>query len=231
MAGAKAEEQDSDKRALAALTDETSIADLRGEMVKEPLTAEALTQAAISKIKAKNGKLHAIIAINPDALKEARRIDAARKAGKDLGPMMGIPVLIKDNIETKDPLPTTAGSLALKDNLTGRDASAVTGLRAAGAVILGKANLSEWANIRPTHSVSGWRAIGGPTGNAHDPAHNACGSSSGSGSAVAADLTVIAVGTETDGSVICPSTANGLVGLKPTVGLVSRTYVVPISHS
>ena len=219
------------KHAVAALAEETSIADLHAEMAKGTLTAEALTNAAIARIKAENGALHAVIAINPDAVKEARRIDEARKAGTDLGPMMGIPVLIKDNIETRDPMPTTAGSLALKENLTNRDAPVVARLRAAGAVILGKTNLSEWANIRSAHSVSGWSAVGGLTANAHDHARNACGSSSGSGAAVAADLAVIAVGTETDGSVICPSTANGLVGLKPTVGLVSRTHIVPISHS
>jgi len=230
--GAKAEKPDAvEKQALAALTGEASIAELQAGMAKGTLTAEALTRAAISRIETANGKLHAVIALNPDAIRESRRIDAARKAGTDLGPMMGIPVLIKDNIETKDPVPTTAGSLALKDNLTGRDAPAVARLRAAGAIILGKTNLSEWANIRSAHAVSGWSAVGGLTGNAHDPARNACGSSSGSGAAVGADLTVIAVGTETDGSVICPSSANGVVGLKPTVGLVSRTYVVPISHS
>ena len=230
-ASALAEKPAPDKQALAALTGEASIAELRTAMTKGTLTAEALTRAAISRIEAENGKLHAVIALNPDAVKEARRVDAARKAGTDLGAMMGIPVLIKDNIETRDPVPTTAGSLALKDNVTGRDAPAVARLRAAGAIILGKTNLSEWANIRSAHSVSGWSAVGGLTGNAHDPARNACGSSSGSGAGVAADLAVIAVGTETDGSVICPSSANGVVGLKPTVGLVSRTYVVPISHS
>jgi amidase len=207
------------------------IAELQARMAAGSLTAEALTRTALSRIKAGNPSLHAVIAVNPDALAQARGIDAMRRKGADLGPMMGIPVLIKDNIETKDRMATTAGSLALKDNVTLRDAPVVARLRAAGAVIIGKANLSEWANIRSSASVSGWSAVGGLTANPHDPRRNACGSSSGSGSAVAADLAVIAVGTETDGSVICPSSVNGVVGLKPTVGLVSRSRVVPISHS
>jgi amidase len=207
------------------------IADLQAAMVKGSLTAEALARASLSAIKAKNPKLHAVIAVNPDAIDEARWVDQLRKKGTDLGPMMGIPVLIKDNIETKDKMPTTAGSLALKDNMSNRDAPLVARLRAAGAVIIGKTNLSEWANIRSSHSVSGWSAVGGLTANPHDLARTACGSSSGSGAAIAADLAVIAVGTETDGSVICPSSSNGVVGLKPTVGLISRTHVVPISHS
>ncbi len=147
------------------------------------------------------------------------------------GPLHGLPILIKDNIETADPMPTTAGSLALKDNVTGRDAPLVARLRAAGAVILGKTNLSEWANIRSTHSISGWSAVGGLTRNPYALDRNACGSSSGSGAAVAAGLAFAAVGTETDGSITCPAAMNGVVGLKPTVGLVSRTHVVPISHS
>ncbi len=144
---------------------------------------------------------------------------------------MGIPVLIKDNIETADNMATTAGSLALKDNLTHRDSPLIANLRAGGAIILGKTNLSEWANIRSTHAVSGWSGVGGLVANPFDHSRTACGSSSGSGAAVAAHYAPLAVGTETDGSVTCPSSMNGLVGLKPTVGLVSRTYVVPISHS
>ena len=147
------------------------------------------------------------------------------------GPLAGQPVLIKDNIESAGPLPTTAGSLALANNVTNRDAPLVARLRAAGAVILGKTNLSEWANIRSTHSISGWSAVGGQTHNPWALDRNACGSSSGSGAAVAAGLVRFAIGTETDGSVTCPAAINGIVGLKPTVGLVSRTHIVPISHS
>jgi amidase len=194
-------------------------------------TSVDLTQAALDQIKAKNGELHAVITVNPDALRRAKESDEARKTGKYTGPLMGIPVLIKDNIETADIMPTTAGSMALVANITHRDAPVVARLRAGGAIILGKTNLSEWANIRSTRSVSGWSGVGGLTANAVDHARTACGSSSGSGAGVAASLAPLAVGTETDGSVTCPSSMNGLVGLKPTVGLVSRTYVVPISHS
>jgi amidase len=142
-----------------------------------------------------------------------------------------MPILIKDNIEAKGALPTTAGSLALKDNITGRDAPLVARLRAAGAVIVGKTNLSEWANIRASDSISGWSAVGGQTRNPHALDRNGCGSSTGSGVAVAAGMAPAAIGTETDGSITCPAAVNGIVGFKPTVGLVSRTYVVPISHS
>jgi amidase len=142
----------------------------------------------------------------------------------------GMPILLKDNIETRD-MPTTAGSLALADNAPGRDAPLVTQLRAAGAVILGKANLSEWANIRSSNSISGWSAVGGLTVNPYDRARTACGSSSGSAAAVATGLAPAAIGTETDGSITCPASVNGVVGFKPTVGLVSRTHIVPISHS
>ncbi|MBW8881653.1 MAG: amidase, partial [Asticcacaulis sp.] len=217
--------------AAEALANGTPAADLQTAMARGDFTAEQLTQAALDAIKAKDGELHAVIIVNPDAIAQAKAIDDARKQGKNLGPLMGIPVLIKDNIETADNMATTAGSLALKDNIGHRDAPVVARLRAGGAIILGKTNLSEWANIRSTHSVSGWSAVGGLTGNAHDKTRTACGSSSGSGAAVAAFMAPLAVGTETDGSVTCPSSMNGLVGLKPTVGLVSRTYVVPISHS
>jgi len=147
------------------------------------------------------------------------------------GPLFGMPILIKDNIETDGPLPTTAGSLALADNVTHRDAPLVARLRAAGAVILGKANLSEWANIRSSHSISGWSAVGGQTRNPHALNRNPCGSSSGSGAAVAAGMVPAAIGTETDGSITCPAAIYGIVGFKPTVGLVSRTHIAPISHS
>lgn len=190
-------------------------------------SAQANTSAALARIRQINPKLNAVIAVDPTALDQARALDRDSRRG----PLFGMPILIKDNIETLGPLPTTAGSLALADNVTGRDAPLVARLRAAGAVIVGKANLSEWANIRSNDSISGWSAVGGQVRNPHALNRNACGSSSGSGSAVAAGMVPAAIGTETDGSVTCPASINGIVGLKPTVGLVSRTYVVPISHS
>jgi amidase len=192
------------------------------------VSAEAETAAAIARIEALNPRLNAVIAVDPDAIAQARALDRTRMAR---GPLFGLPILLKDNIEAKGPLPTTAGSLALKDNVTGRDAPLVERLRAAGAVILGKTNLSEWANIRSSSSISGWSAVGGQTRNPHALDRNACGSSSGSGAAVAAGMVTAAIGTETDGSITCPAAINGIVGLKPTVGLVSRTRIVPISHS
>ena len=192
-----------------------------------PGPAERETRSAIARAAAIDGRLHSIIALDPTAIDQARAIDAAGKAGA----LAGKPVLLKDNVETAGPLPTTAGSLALKDNVTGRDAPLVARLRAAGAVILGKANLSEWANIRSTKSISGWSAVGGQVHNPYALDRNSCGSSSGSGAAVAAGIVDYAIGTETDGSVTCPASLNGIVGLKPTVGLVSRTYIVPISAS
>jgi len=214
--------------------EEQSIDQLREAMAKGSATSEAVTRAYLGRIAAMNRQgptLRAVIATNPDALAEARASDARRRAGKPLGPLDGVPLLIKDNIETADPMPTTAGSLALKDNLTRRDAPVVARLRAAGAVILGKTNLSEWANIRSTHSMSGWSAIGGLVRNPYALDRTSCGSSSGTGAGVAASFAAAGLGTETDGSVVCPSAMNGLVGLKPTLGAVSRTRVVPISHS
>jgi len=172
-----------------------------------------------------------VIAINPNAHAEAAERDSERRQGALRGPLHGIPILIKDNIETADPVPTTAGSLALKENLTGRDAPCVARLRAAGAVILGKANLSEWANFRSNRSVSGWSSVGGLVRNPHVLDRSCSGSSSGCGAAVAAGLAAAAIGTETDGSIVSPSEVCGVVGMKPTVGLVSRTHVVPISRS
>ena len=194
-------------------------------------SAEDATKAALAAIQAKNPTLHAVIATNPNALADAKALDAERKAGKVRSALHGVPILLKDNIESADPLPTTAGSLALKDNITGRDAPVAKRLRDAGLVILGKANLSEWANIRSNKSISGWSAVGGTVRNPYVLDRSACGSSSGSGAAVAAGLAPLAIGTETDGSITCPAAINGLVGLKPTVGLVSRTHIVPISHS
>ena len=191
-------------------------------------TATGQTAAYLQRIDALDDSgpmLNAVIAINPDALR------AARMAETMPGPLAGKAILVKDNIETADPMPTTAGSLALKDNVTGRDAPLVARLRAAGVVILGKTNLSEWANIRSSRSSSGWSAVGGQTRNPHALDRSPCGSSSGSGAAIAAGLAWAAIGTETDGSITCPASVAGIVGFKPTVGLVSRTYVVPISHS
>ena len=213
---------------------EKSVATLQADMSAGRVSAEQIVQAyldRIAQIDSAGPSLHAVIAVNPDALAQARELDAERKAKGPRSAMHGIPVLIKDNIETLDPVPTTAGSLALKDNLTGRDAPVVARLRAAGAIILAKTNLSEWANIRSNHSISGWSGIGGLTRNPYALDRNTCGSSAGSGAGVAASLGAVAIGTETDGSVVCPSSINGIVGLKPTLGLVSRTHVVPISHS
>jgi amidase len=210
------------------------VLELQTELEAGRLTSEALVENYLDRIAAidRDGpRLQAILSLNPDALEQARSLDAERRSKGARGPMHGIPILIKDNIETKDPVATTAGSLALKDNVTKRDAPVVARLRASGAIILGKANLSEWANIRSSGSTSGWSAMGGLTRNPHVLDRSACGSSSGSAVAVAADLAAAALGTETDGSVVCPSSVNGIVGLKPTVGLVSRTHIVPISHS
>jgi amidase len=187
-------------------------------------------QARIAELDRAGPTLRSVLVLNPAALDEARRLDGERAAGRSRGRLHGLPVLVKDNIDTRD-MPTTAGSLALRDNHTGRDAPLVKGLRAAGAVILGKTNLSEWANFRSSDSLSGWSAVGGLTKNPHVLDRNACGSSTGSAVAVAAGLAFAAVGTETDGSITCPASQSGIVGFKPTVGLVSRTHVVPISSS
>lgn len=198
------------------------------------LNSEAITAAYLERIAAIDDSgpmLGAVIATFPDALDQARAMDAELKAGKYRGPMHGMPVLVKDNIEVAGPIPTTAGSLALAGNITNRDAPLIARLREAGAVILGKTNLSEWANIRSNNSTSGWSAVGGLTKNPHALDRNACGSSSGSGAAMAAGLAAATIGTETDGSIVCPAGVNGIVGFKPTVGLVSRRHVVPISHS
>lgn len=191
-------------------------------------SATANTRSALKRIKALNPRINAVIAVDPTAMDQARSLDRIRRAR---GPLFGMPVLIKDNIETLGPLATTAGSLALAANVTNRDAPLVARLRQAGAVIVGKTNLSEWANIRDNDSISGWSAVGGQTRNPHALNRNSCGSSTGSGAAVAAGMVPAAIGTETDGSITCPAAINGIVGFKPTVGLVSRTRVVPISHS
>ena len=214
--------------------EERSIDDLAAMMASGRATSVDLVRAFQKRIAAMDRKgptLRAVIALNPDALAQARALDVERRAGHVRGPLHGVPILVKDNVETADRMPTTAGSLALAANVTGRDAPVVARLRAAGAVILGKTNLSEWANIRSTHAMSGWSAVGGLVRNPHALDRTACGSSSGSGAAVAASFAGAAVGTETDGSVVCPSSINGVVGLKPSIGLVSRTHIVPISHS
>ncbi|MBA2636259.1 MAG: amidase, partial [Sphingomonas sp.] len=202
---------------------------LAGPMEPPPLggPAEINTGQALARIDQLNPLLHAVIAVDPTAMDQARAVDASPVKG----PLAGEPILIKDNIETAGALPTTAGSLALANNVTGRDSPLVARLRAAGAVILGKANLSEWANIRSTKSISGWSAVGGQARNPYAVDRNPCGSSSGSGVAVASGMVRMAIGTETDGSVTCPAAINGIVGMKPTVGLVSRTHIIPISAS
>src|SRR5277367_381744 len=213
---------------------EASIAALAADMAAGRVTAEALVlayQARIAAVDWAGPTLRSVICLNPHALNDARALDTERAAGKLRGPLHGVPVLIKDNIDTGDGTATTAGSLALTANVTNRDAPLVRGLKDAGAVILGKTNLSEWANCRSAHSISGWSGVGGLVKNPYALDRSAAGSSSGTGSAIAASLAAAGVGTETDGSVTAPAAFAGLVGLKPTVGLVSRTHVVPISAS
>ena len=211
-----------------------SIAQTEAELATGRTTAVALVRhylARIASLDKAGPRLNAVIALNPRAQADAARSDALRRAGHVRGSLEGLPILIKDNIDSVDPMPTTAGSLALAGNITHRDAPLVARLRAAGAIIIGKTNLSEWANMRSPHSTSGWSGKGGLTRNPYMLDRSACGSSSGTGTAIAAGLALAGIGTETDGSVTCPASVNALVGLKPTVGLVSRTHVVPISHS
>jgi amidase len=211
---------------------EASIAALQARLAAGALTAEALARACLARIAALDAAgpaLRAVIETNPDAIALARQLDAERAAGRVRGPLHGIPVLLKDNLDTADGMETTAGSLALLSSRPAQDATVAARLRAAGALILGKTNLSEWANFRSTNSTSGWSARGGQTKNPYVLDRNPCGSSSGSAVAVAASLCAAAIGTETDGSIICPSAMCGVVGIKPTVGLVSRAGVVPIS--
>jgi amidase len=219
------------QRPASLMVEPRTIEQLAADIRSGATTSEAVTQGFLDRIAAVDDAgpmLNAVLAINPNALADARKLDAELKAGQARGVLHGVPILLKDNIDTLD-MPTTAGSLALQDNMTGRDAPLVARLRAAGAVILGKTNLSEWANFRSNSSTSGWSAVGGQTKNPHVLDRNPCGSSSGSGAAMAAGLAGGAVGTETDGSIVCPASANGIVGLKPTVGLISRTHIVPIS--
>jgi amidase len=216
---------------IEALVAKATIAELQELMADGTLTSEAITVAFLGRIERLDGGLRSVIVVNPEAVKLARERDAERQDGRLRGPLHGIPVLLKDNIESADPMATTAGSLALAGNVTDRDAGLVEKLRAAGVVVLGKTNLSEWANFRSERSSSGWSGVGGQTRNPYDPSRSPCGSSSGSGVAIAAGFAPVAIGTETDGSVVCPANATGLVGIKPTVGLVSRFGVVPISHT
>jgi amidase len=214
--------------------EEATLADLQARMAAGKETARSLVEkytARIAQLDRQGPALRSVIELNPDAITIADDLDAERKQKGARGPLHGIPILIKDNIATADRMMTTAGSLALEGARPPRDAFIVSQLRAAGAVILGKTNLSEWANFRSTHSTSGWSARGGQTKNPYALDRNPCGSSSGSGAAVAANLAGAAIGTETDGSIVCPAHSNSLVGIKPTVGLISRSGVVPISHS
>ena len=216
------------------LLNEITIDELQQKMQSGEWTSHAIVEMYLKQIEAldKNGpKLNSVIELNPDALEQARILDQERAAGKLRGPMHGIPVLIKDNIDTADKMMTTAGALVLDGNRAAKDAFIVQQLRAAGAVLLGKTNLSEWANFRSTRSTSGWSSRGGQTKNPYNLDRNPCGSSSGSGAAVAANLCAVAIGTETNGSIACPSSINGIVGIKPTVGLLSRSGIIPISKT
>lgn len=214
--------------------EEATVETLQGAMSSGRLTAVAIAQHYLDRIYAidrAGPSVNSVIEVNPDALSIAAQLDAERAAGKVRGPMHGIPILIKDNIDTADRMRTSAGALVLADSHAPRDAGLVTRLRDAGLVILGKTNLSEWANWRSTRSTSGWSGRGGLTRNPYALDRNACGSSSGTGASISANLAAVGIGTETDGSIVCPSNASGLVGIKPTVGLVSRSGIIPISNS
>ena len=213
---------------------EMTLLELQEKMTSGELTARSLCEGyleRIEKLDRQGPTINSVIELNPDALAIADSLDEERKAGKIRGPLHGIPILIKDNIDTHDRMQTTAGSLALAGAIAPRDAYLVKRLRKAGVIILGKTNLSEWANFRGRRSVSGWSSRGGLTRNPYALDRSACGSSSGSGAAVAANFCVAAIGTETDGSIICPAQTNGIVGIKPTLGLVSRAGIIPIAHS
>jgi amidase len=214
--------------------DEVTASDLQEGMQSGKFTARSLVEkysARIAEIDKSGPAINSILELNPDAFSIAEALDAERKAKGPRGPMHGIPVVIKDNIDTADRMMTTAGSLALVGSKPTRDSYVAQKLRAAGAVILGKTNLSEWANIRSSHSTSGWSGRGGLTRNPYALDRNPCGSSSGTGAGISANLCAVGIGTETDGSIVCPSSSNGLAGIKPTVGLISRRGIIPISHS
>ncbi len=210
---------------------EATIAGLQAKMASGELTSVAISSMYLDRIAAVDTLLRSVIELNPDAMEIAKQMDIERKSGNVRSPLHGIPVMIKDNIDTGDKMMTTAGSLALSGNIAGTDAPIVARLRAAGAVLLGKTNLSEWANFRSTRSSSGWSGRGGQVRNPYCLDRSPCGSSAGTGAAVAANLCVIGIGTETNGSIVCPSGVNGLVGIKPTLGLWSRRGIIPIAHS
>jgi amidase len=214
--------------------EEITIPELQDGMKSGKFTARSLVEkyhGRIEEIDKHGPAINAIIELNPDALSIADALDQERNAKGPRGPLHGVPVLIKDNIDTADKMMTTAGSLALVGSKPPKDSFVAQKLRAAGAVILGKTNLSEWANIRSSHSISGWSGRGGLTKNPYALDRNACGSSSGTGAGISANLAAVGIGTETDGSIVCPSSSNGLAGIKPTVGLISRSGIIPISHS
>ena len=214
--------------------EEFSIAELQDKMTRGEITSRELTYLYLERIALLDQSgpgLNAVLELNPDALSEAARLDKERAAGQVRGPLHGVPLLLKANIDTADRMATTSGSLALAGWRAPQDAFIVARLREAGALLLGKTNLSEWANFRSTHSVSGWSSLGGQTHNPYALDRSPCGSSSGSGVAAAANLCAAAVGTETDGSIICPAQTNGIVGIKPTLGLLSRSGIIPIAHS
>ncbi len=218
----------------ASSIEEITIAQIQSMFAAGTLTAASLVNMYLSRISAldQNGpRLNSILQTNPDALSIAQQFDQQRQSGTNLGPMMGIPILLKDNIDTHDHMQTAAGSLALVGTPSLQDSTIATNLRKAGAVILGKTNLSEWANFRSFFSSSGWSGRGGQCNNPYAIDRNPCGSSSGSGAAASGNLTTVSIGTETDGSIVCPANANGVVGIKPTVGVVSRAGVIPISHT
>jgi amidase len=234
LAPASASGQSGAQNAIPTQHNEATVAQLQAEMASGALTSERLTQEYITRILAldQNGPgVNAVIELNPDALVMARNADALRRQGIVLGPLHGIPVLLKDNIDTGDKMQTSAGSFALVGMPALRDSTVAANLRAGGAVILGKTNLSEWANFRSFESISGWSGRGGQTHNPYGIDRNPCGSSSGSGAAASANFATVSFGSETDGSIVCPANANGVVGIKPTVGLTSRAGVVPISHT
>lgn len=210
------------------------LSDLRAALTSGDMTSEQAVEMYLRRIELLDGsgpRLRSVIAINPHSLEQAKESDERRLAGATLGPLDGVPVLIKDNIETRDPMPTTAGSSALLNNFSEEDSPVIAKLRSSGAIILGKTNLSQWANFRSTHSISGWSSVGGQVKNPHILDRSPCGSSSGSAVAISARLAPLALGTETNGSIICPAHVNGIVGFKPTVGLLPTDGIVPISKS
>src|SRR5256884_3790229 len=214
--------------------DEMTIGELQSGMASGRYTSHSITRKYLDRIDdidKRGPAINPVIELNPDAVSIATELDRERKAGRLRGPLHGIPVVIKDNIDTHDRMTTTAGSLALAGSIPPQDSTVAKKLREAGAVIIGKTNLSEWANFRSSHSSSGWSGRGGQTKNPYVLDRNPCGSSSGTGAAISANLAAIGVGTETDGSVVCPANANSLVGIKPTVGLISRAGIITIAHN